>query len=150
MGGDSEGQASVLLSDAAKLTKALDIYIGGVQMSAESPRLPVEKKDLSEKETMVVSKDGKHQWAFSLPVIVEPTELLVSLEPGVDDIARMQVRGTNLKSILKIDGRAIQEPWIVVVSHKGREFVLERITDGQIQTEKVLLRGGEPLQIVDF
>ncbi|MGB0647121.1 MAG: serine/threonine protein kinase, partial [Bradymonadia bacterium] len=150
MGTGTEIPASVLLSDAAKLTKTLDIYIGGVQLSGESPRLPVEKKDLSEKEAMVVSKDGKHQWAFSLPVIVEPTELLVSLEPGIEDIARMQARGSGTKSSLKINGQLVQEPWIVVVSHKGREFTLERTTDGKTRTEKVLLRGGEPLQIVDF
>ena len=126
------------------------MYISEVQMSATSPRLAVNVRDLSAKEVMVLSKDGKQQWGFNLPVIVESTELVLLLDPSKPDTARCRVKGTSVDSVLKVDGRVMSEPWIVVVGNAGREVLLERIVGGASSSKKVILKGGEALQIVDF
>jgi hypothetical protein len=147
---DTQAPASVLLADTNTVSGQFDVYISEVQMSAASPRLTVDITDLSEKEVMVLSKNGQQQWGFSLPVIVESTELLLLLDTDKPDTARCRVKGTSVDSVLKVNGRVMSEPWVVVVGSAGREVLLERIVGGASSNKTVTLKGGDALQIVDF
>lgn len=147
---EDQTPASIILADASTVCEKFDVYVSEERMSAASDRLTVNINDLSEKEVMVLSKDGKQQWGFSLPVIEESTELLLLLDSAKAETARLRVNGTTIDSVLKIDGLVVAEPWVVVVGTPGRELALERIVNGTPSSQKVILKGGEALQILEF
>ena len=120
-------------------------------MNGQTPRLPVEKKDLYERDVLVIPKSGDEtRWNFTLPVIVESTELVLLLEPKKSDIGKFRAKGPLAGESLSVNGKRITQAWVVVVGTAGREVELVRKGASGERTEKVKIVGGDTLQIVNF
>lgn len=136
---------SISLNNPAGISAKFDVFVAGHKLDAKKSSLAI--ADAEEKQALVKLKTGGAEpWAFTLPTIVEPTELLLRLEEGKTAVGMVRIKrvipGADVQSTLQVDGESVKSESVIVIGSVGMK--LKAVRNGKEKEFEIF--GGETLQ----
>ena len=143
---EPQSPPTVTLTNIEDIIEKYDVYVGGNQLVVAQPTLKI--MDAEEKEALVRLKaDRSKMWAFTLPTIAVPHEILLRLKTNNMELGRVRLKGSTPGSLLEIDGLPIKAPWVMIVGSVGTK--LKAVRNGT-EKEIEIFKGDALQEIRDF